>query len=134
MALNVSYVPEASLTITLNSVTDGSGATSSAVVDNVYPAMKIQVTIPAVTSADGTVDFYLMESIDGGTDYSTTVTTSDMTYIGSVNVDASSSTTKILNASNLPNDWKIYAVNNCGQTLSGSGNAVTYQYITYTDV
>lgn len=133
MALTASFGTATAVTITLDSVTNGNSATSSAVTNFTAPGMNLEIKLGSVTSGAGTVDFYLLPSSDGGTDYATTET-GNMRYIGSVEVPNASAVIKTIQVGNVPNDWKLHAINNSGQTLAASGNSVTYQTVTFTDV
>lgn len=100
---------------------------------NNYPAMKIEAEINCDGASTETVYLYLMESTDGGTGFSTTAT-EDMRFIGAVTMNGTTLVRKVFDVGNLPDYWKIHAINNDSSNGLGSSSQISYQYVTFADV
>lgn len=115
----------------LASLTDGSASQSSAPASFTAPNLIIEAEITGATSANGTVDIYLTESADTGTDFATTET-ANMRFVGSITVPSNSSYRKIFHVKGIAEDLKCVVVNNTGQTLAAG--TISYQTVTINDV
>ena len=140
MALTVTYGTNTALTgwsTALASVA-ASGTSTSGSVDNStnkYPACKMEIELDGDNaSSAGSVDLYLQESTDGGTAFSTSGDTSDMRYIGSVQLNGTTLVRKVIDVGNLPQYWKVYVVNGDATYGLGANTVISYQGITYADV
>lgn len=141
------YANNASLTVTLDSLANGSGRCSTAVDNstNLYIASDIRVKIVSGSSgvsASGYVSVYLVRSDDGtnyddafgGTDAA--LTPNNAYWLGDINVTANSTTYhKVFDTQELgitlSKKWAIAVVNNSGAAL-GTGNTITHtqKYLT----
>lgn len=138
MALTVTYGTLTEATITLASLGDTTGAVSSSIDNSTTkaPAAKLEIEITGLAGSVDNVDIYILESADGGTDFSTFVDLSNIRYVGSVNCNGTTIVRKILTIGNLPAHWKVYVYNDSGAALSAteSQSKVSYQTITFADV
>ena len=116
----------------LASVAASGTSTSGAVTDNNKPGMKVECEFTADAASTATVDLYLIESLDAGTDYSTTAV-EDMRWIGTVTLNGTTTVRKILDVWGLPEDFKVHVVNNDSSNGLGT-STVSYQTYTFADV
>lgn len=134
-----SYGAATALTITLNSLASGSGATSSAIAQSTDLALDALVEILVTTGTVGTnpnVAVYAIPSLDG-TNYGD-VTNAPL--IGTINTPSNATPYRksmpvaVQFGGSLPPSYKIYVVNNTGAALAGSGNSGQYVEISGTIV
>lgn len=117
------------LTITLDSLPDGSSAVSSSINNSVtkYLSANVQLKIKtgAGTSGTGTTTVYILRSVDGGATFDDINSNAEIMGVFNANVDAT--TYKFSVDSNvvgsLPDYWKLAVTNNSGAAFDAiAGN------------
>ena len=108
------------------------GTTTSGAVSIAQPSIKLECDLNLDGAGTETADFYLIESTDGGTVFSTEET-QNMKKLGSIEFNGTTLVKKILTIHDLPDDWKIYIKNNSAQGL-GASSDIYYQSMTLNDV
>lgn len=130
-----SYGPKTSITISLNSLANGSIATSNAI-DNssaLYQDALVEITIAGTAGIGKFCEVRLLPSEDN----STFATWEGGIPLGTVDLSVSPTTAyfSLLNALyQMPKYWKIAVKNNTGNALSSSGNSASYQGINIVSV
>lgn len=136
--IRMSYSAATAITITINSLANGSSATSSTVTNavNLYTDVLAEVIIATGTgtSATGFCEVYLKGSIDN-TDFSSDAADRK---IGTVATPTASTTYKLIaNLASafggaMPQYWQIRVRNASGSALAASGNSASYSGILIT--
>lgn len=114
------------LTITLDSLPDGSSAVSSSINNSVtkYLSANIQLKIKtgAGTSGTGTTTVYILRSVDGGATFDDINSNAEIMGVFNANVDTT--TYKFSVDSNvvgsLPDYWKLAVTNNSGAAFDAT--------------
>jgi hypothetical protein len=129
------YGSKTSITIGLNSLANGSVATSNTVDNstNLFQDYLIEVVIAGTAASTAWLDVRLLPSMDN----STFATWENGIPLGTIDFTASPQTThfSILNAMfEAPKYFKIAVRNNTGASLSASGNSLSVQGINIVSV
>ena len=155
MAIDTTYGTNTALTVTnLHSIVDDAYWQSAAIDNGTVKAqwMELFITILTTTSAgdaNGTINIYVANSTDGGTDFAGGASGSEGSYTDTANVDpkqlllagvmpcdASETTARTykyhLRVYDLSEDFSIVLRNASGQSLGGSTNSVEYRLNKYT--
>ena len=124
------YGAKTAITITLNSLANGSKATSSAIDNstNLYQDYLIEVTISGTASANAFCEVRLLPSEDN----TTFASWESGIPLGNINLSVSPNTGhfSLLNALyQAPKYFKIAVKNSTGAALAASGNSASYQGI-----
>jgi hypothetical protein len=112
------------ITITLDSLANGSSVASSAINNSVtkYLSGNVQLKIRtgAGTSATGTVLAYILRSVDGGVTYDDMNTNSEILGVFNANVDATDYRFSLdtNTVGSLPDYWKLAVTNNSGAAFN----------------
>lgn len=152
--LGIGYGSESTLTITLNSLANGSAQQSTAITntdgvdsspsigyDDILILLKIKTAASSVSST-GTVTVFIAGSLDGGTTYTGGASGSNASYtvngneipLGIINANADAtvyeagpfSIKQAVGA--VPQNWSIIVYNNTGAALdSSAGGSIQYQ-------
>ena len=128
--LKPSYGSKTSITISLNSLANGSVATSNAI-DNsstLYQDALVEITISGTAATNAYCDVRLLCSEDN----STFGTWESAIKLGTIDLSVSPNTGhfSLLNAlCQMPKYWKIAVKNVTGNALASSGNSASYQGI-----
>lgn len=110
---------EDTLTITLTSLADGSGADSSAIDNSSDKFIDADLTIKSngTASSTGLLEIYLLASNDN-TDFTDSA---NAKLIGTVLMNGTTAVKKVIRIYDLPKHYKIRVVNNSGAALSATG-------------
>lgn len=133
MSLSITYGTLTALTgwSTALASVGASGTSTSGAVTTTVNHVKLECEFSCDAASTETVDLFLVESLDGGTDYSTTAT-ADMRYLGTVTLNGTTTVRKVLDIFTPANNWKVHVINN--DATNGLGTStVSYQTITYSD-
>lgn len=136
--IRMSYSAATAITITINSLANGSSVTSSTVTNavNLYTDVLVEVIIATSTgtTAAGYCEVFVKGSIDN-TDFASDAADRK---IGSVATPTASTTYKlVLNVASafggaMPQYWQIRVRNASGNALAASGNSASYSGILLT--
>ncbi len=115
------YATEAALTVAgLSTLADTASVTESAEHDNSvdrYMWVDFSITLTAAAATNGTVDVYALEGNATGS-LSSTAKTSNMRRIGSVELNGTTTVTKVLSYDDPASLWKLHFINNSGSALA----------------
>ena len=109
----------------LGSVAD-SGASTAGEVNSSTPTVFFEVELDADGATTGSVDIYLLESLDDGTDFTTTDDLSHALFVGSVLLNGTTLVRKTLRVTDVADDWQLHIVNNSGSGL-GANSLISYR-------
>jgi len=124
------------ITTELNSLADTSAATATTEVDNStnrYIEGFLDCYFNGAGATTGSVAIYILGGNATG-ELATTANTSNMRYVGSVELNGTTAVRKQLTFSEIPKFWKVRVVNNSGAALAASGNLIDFTGINYADV
>ena len=130
--------PTTRVSTELNSLANGSGATATAEFDNTATGTRhihgeFTCDFAAAGTTTGRVDVYLLVGTTTA-ELSTTAKTSNMRFIGTVELNGTTAVRKTLRVSDLPSRfWKERVVNNSGSAMASSGNTIKFTGINFTD-
>ena len=122
----------------LNSLANSAGATATTEFDNTatgtrYIDGEFTCDFAAAGTTTGSVNVYLLVGTTTA-ELSTTAKTSNMQFIGAVELNGSTAVRKTLRVTGLPSRfWKERVVNNSGAAMASSGNTIKFTGISYTD-
>jgi hypothetical protein len=120
----------------LNSLADTSAATGTAEIDNTtnrYLDGYLDCYFNGAGATTGSVAVYLLCGNATG-ETSTTAKTSNMRYVGSVELNGTTAVRKQLEVNGLPKFWNVRCINNSGAALAASGNLIKFTGLNYSDV
>lgn len=151
--VTVNYGTNTALTVTnLHSLGDGSYWQSASINNSTIKGLWVEVFITILTTTtagtNGTVELYIANSTDGGTDFAggasgsegtytdtANVDPDDLEYIGTMQVDATETTARTYkwrgSHHNVGEHFSFVIRNNCGAALGASTNAVEYRLNKY---
>jgi hypothetical protein len=125
------FGPKTVITISLNSLANGAGVTSSAIDNstNRFQDFLIDVTIDGTTATNAWLQVLLVPSLDG----TAFASTNSSIPIGIIDLSTTTPQRGIFSLSNAlfqaPKDFKIIVINRTGAVLAASGNSANYQGI-----
>lgn len=110
---------EDTLTITLTSLADGSGADSSAIDNSTdkFISADLSITTKGTASSSDLLEVYLLASNDN----SVFTDSANAKLVGVVQMNGTTAVTDVLRINDLPKYYKIRMVNQSGAALSGTG-------------
>lgn len=121
------------LSTELNSLGNASNTAAGTAQDNttnldLWADFILDVTFGTNPTANTSCDLYLLPSVDG-TNYQTPVSNLGPYYVGSFQMQASTSQqlNMILRVPLFPGKWKALLTNNSGQSFPASGSTVKYR-------
>lgn len=119
------------LTISLDSLADGSGVNSNAV-DNSsarYGEIDLEVKLTGTSGSTGVVNVFLLRSVDNS-DFSDN---NNGEFIDSIVMNGTSQVIKTMRVLSLSKHYKIRVVNASGGALASSGNSIDWLGVRPTD-
>lgn len=118
------FTNDIAITITLASLANGSGATSSTINNsaNKFISANVQLKIETGTgtSATGTLTVYLLRSADGGTTFDQLNANAEVMGVFNANADSTSYIFSIDTSivGSLPDYWQLGIINNSGASFN----------------
>jgi len=132
----VSYATQSTVISTeLNSLANTSAANGTAEIDNStnrYLDGYLDCYFNGAGATTGSVAVYALCGNATG-ELSTTAKTSNMRYLGSVELNGTTAVRKQLQITDIPKYWKVRCINNSGAALAASGSLIKFTGINYTD-
>lgn len=119
----------------LDSLANTSAATCTSEIDNtsnLYIEGLLDCYFNGAGATTGSVAVYALCGNATG-ELSTTAKTSNMKYLGSVELNGTTAVRKQLQITDIPKYWKVRCINNTGAALAASGNLIKFTGINYTD-
>jgi hypothetical protein len=136
--ITTKYGSASSLTITLNSLANGSLATSSALdiagSSNPVEDVMVEITLGAITATGNKqAIIYAVSSVDG-TNFGDNTQTDNMIRIGTLSLPTSatyrSQACSVASAfRTLPPQFKVVVQNDAGVSFAASGNSAQYRFV-----
>ena len=119
----------------LNSLANTSAATCTSEIDNttnLYVEGLLDCYFNGAGATTGSVAVYALCGNATG-ELSTTANTSNMKYLGSVELNGTTAVRKQLEINGIPKYWNVRVINNSGAALAASGNLIKFTGVNYTD-
>lgn len=132
--VKLAYGSATSITITLNSLGNGSLAVATEVVNttNLFEDVLVEVLLdPGTTAAPFAINLYIGTSVDE-TNFSDQTNVENMVFLGSLYAPSTTAfrgrAFSIAQAlGTVPPEWRLIVQNSSGAALAGSGNSAQYR-------